>query len=82
MKRSISASTLARLLLAVAVAGRRVAHVYTSSEPGPRHALRVAAISNDRWLGVGFCVDADAVPDVEILADSAPDAWEARRGSG
>ncbi len=38
----------------VAVGGRRVGHVYTSSEPGPRHALRVAAISNDRWLGVGF----------------------------
>lgn len=68
--------------VAVAVAGRRVGHVYTSSEPGPRHALRVAAISNDRWLGVGFCVDPDAVPDVELLADAAHDAWEALRGSG
>ncbi|WP_150953931.1 wax ester/triacylglycerol synthase domain-containing protein [Microbacterium testaceum] len=67
----------------VAVGGRRVAHVYTSSEPGPRHALRVAAISNDRWLGVGFCVDPEAVPDVELLADAAHDAWEAlRAGSG
>jgi len=65
--------------VAVAVAGRRVAHVYTSSEPGPRHALRVAAISNDRWLGVGFCVDPLAVPDVELLADAAHDAWEALR---
>lgn len=65
----------------VAVAGRRVGHVYTSSEPGPRHALRVAAISNDRWLGVGFCVDPDAVPDVEVLADAAHDAWEALRSS-
>ncbi|MDQ1082509.1 MULTISPECIES: wax ester/triacylglycerol synthase domain-containing protein [Microbacterium] len=63
----------------VAIAGRRVGHVYTSSEPGPRHALRVAAISNDRWLGVGFCVDPDAVPDVELLADAAHDAWEALR---
>ncbi len=67
----------------VAVGGRRAAHVYTSSEPGPRHALRVAAISNDRWLGVGFCVDPGAVPDVELLADAAHDAWEAlRAGSG
>lgn len=65
--------------VAVAVAGRRVAHVYTSSEPGPRHALRVAAISNDRWLGVGFCVDPAAVPDVELIADAAHDAWEALR---
>ncbi|MGN7970718.1 wax ester/triacylglycerol synthase domain-containing protein [Microbacterium sp. 22296] len=65
----------------VAVGGRRVGHVYTSSEPGPRHALRVAAISNDRWLGVGFCVDPDAVPDVESLADAAHDAWEALRAS-
>ncbi|MBB3157435.1 hypothetical protein FHS07_001119 [Microbacterium proteolyticum] len=65
----------------VAVGGRRVGHVYTSSEPGPRHALRVAAISNDRWLGVGFCVDPDAVPDVELLADAAHDAWEALRAS-
>lgn len=63
----------------VAVGGRRVAHVYTSSEPGPRHALRVAAISNDRWLGVGFCVDPDAVPDVDLLAEAAHDAWEALR---
>lgn len=65
--------------VAVAVAGRRVGHVYTSSEPGPRHALRVAAISNDRWLGVGFCVDPAAVPDVDLLADAAHDAWEALR---
>jgi hypothetical protein len=63
----------------VAVGARRVGHVYTSSEPGPRHALRVAAISNDRWLGVGFCVDPAAVPDVELLADAAHDAWEALR---
>ncbi len=69
--------------VAVAVGGRRVGHVYTSSEPGPRHALRVAAISNDRWLGVGFCVDPDAVPDIELLADAAHDAWEAlRAGAG
>ena len=67
--------------VAVSVGGRRVAHVYTSSEPGPRHALRVAAISNDRWLGIGFCVDPEAVPDVELLADAAHDAWDALRAS-
>ncbi|MDF2992003.1 MAG: hypothetical protein K0S37_2517 [Microbacterium sp.] len=67
--------------VAVSVGGRRVGHVYTSSEPGPRHALRVAAISNDRWLGIGFCVDPDAVPDVELLADAAHDAWEALRAA-
>lgn len=65
--------------VAVSVAGRRVGHVYTSSEPGPRHALRVAAISNDRWLGVGFCVDPEAVPDVELLAEAAHDTWDALR---
>lgn len=78
---ALSVSNVPGPRVPVAVGGRRVAHVYTSSEPAPHHALRVAAISNDRWLGVGFCVDPTAVPDVEAFADAAHDAWEALRGA-
>jgi len=60
-------------LRGIAVSGFPFRLLYT------RHALRVAAISNDRWLGIGFCVDPGAVPDVELLADAAHDAWEALR---
>jgi hypothetical protein len=77
---ALSVSNVPGPRVPVAVSGRRVTHVYTSSEPAPHHALRVAAISNDRWLGVGFCVDPLAVPDVEAFADAAHDAWEALRG--
>lgn len=76
---ALSVSNVPGPRVPVAVAGRRVTHVYTSSEPAPHHALRVAAISNDRWLGVGFCVDPTAVSDVEAFADAAHDAWEALR---
>ncbi|WP_396645645.1 wax ester/triacylglycerol synthase domain-containing protein [Microbacterium sp.] len=76
---ALSVSNVPGPRVAVAVSGRRVTHVYTSSEPAPHHALRVAAISNDRWLGVGFCVDPTAVPDVEAFADAAHEAWEALR---
>lgn len=78
---ALSVSNVPGPRVPVAVAGRRVTHVYTSSEPAPHHALRVAAISNDRWLGIGFCVDPVAVPDVEAFADAAHDTWEAVRGS-
>jgi diacylglycerol O-acyltransferase / wax synthase len=61
----------------VSLEGRRVEHFYSSSEPGAHHALRIAAISNDRWLGVGFCVDPGAVADVAGLADATHDAYEA-----
>lgn len=66
----------------VAVAGRRVAHVYSSSEPGAHHALRVAAISNAEFLGVGFCVDPTAVAGVTGLADATHDAFEALAAAG
>ncbi|CAH0140487.1 wax ester/triacylglycerol synthase domain-containing protein [Microbacterium sp. Bi128] len=78
---ALSVSNVPGPRVPVAVGRRRVAHVYTSSEPAPHHALRIAAISNDRWLGVGFCVDPTAVPDVEAFADAAHDAWEALRGA-
>jgi diacylglycerol O-acyltransferase / wax synthase len=63
----------------VAVAGRRVEHLYTSSEPGAHHALRIAAISNDEWMGVGFCVDPGAVADVAGLAEAVHDGFAALR---
>ncbi|WP_382310062.1 wax ester/triacylglycerol synthase domain-containing protein [Herbiconiux sp. UC225_62] len=54
----------------VAVAGRRVEQLFSSSEPAAHHALRVAAISNAGEVGIGFCTDPTALPRVHALADA------------
>lgn len=61
---------------AVAMGGRRVERLYSSSEPAPRHALRISAISTADGMGVGFCVDPTAIGDVSGLADATHDAYE------
>ena len=59
----------------VAVAGRRVDRLFSSSEPGAHHALRVAAISHADEIGIGFCTDPTAVPRVEALAEAVGRAY-------
>jgi WS/DGAT/MGAT family acyltransferase len=59
----------------VAVAGRRVDRLFTSSEPGAHHALRIAAISHADEMGIGFCTDPSAVPRVEALAEAVGRAY-------
>ncbi len=59
----------------VAVAGRRVAQLYSSSEPATHHALRVAAISDEDELGIGFCTDPTALPGVDGLARDVEAAY-------
>ena len=54
---------------AVAVAGRRVNHLFSSSEPAVHHALRISAISCTGDIGIGMCTDPNALPDVARLAD-------------
>ncbi len=52
----------------VGVAGRRVLHLFSSSEPAVHHALRISAISCAGVLGIGLCTDPQALPDVSSLA--------------
>lgn len=59
----------------VAVAGRRVERLFSSSEPGAHHALRIAAISHADEIGIGFCTDPVAVPRVDALAEAVGEAY-------
>lgn len=52
----------------VSVAGRRVEHLFSSSEPAAHHSLRISAISCAGIVGIGLCTDPDALPDVTGLA--------------
>ncbi|MDZ8202683.1 wax ester/triacylglycerol synthase family O-acyltransferase [Microbacterium sp. SSW1-59] len=57
------------------VSGRRVAELFSSSEPGAHHTLRIAAISHADAVGIGFCTDPTAVPDVAGLAAAVEGAY-------
>lgn len=59
----------------VAVAGRRVQHLFSSSEPAMHHALRISAISCAGDVGIGLCTDPSALPDVARLADHIDAAY-------
>ncbi|WP_396667675.1 wax ester/triacylglycerol synthase domain-containing protein [Microbacterium sp. R86528] len=61
------------------VSGRRVSALYSASEPGAHHALRIAAISHGGTIGVGFCTDPLAVPGIENLAIAVEEAFEELR---
>ena len=52
----------------VAIAGRTVQHLFSSSEPGAHHALRISAISCGGEIGVGLCTDPSALADIAGLA--------------
>lgn len=55
---------------AVGVAGRRVEHFFSSSEPAMHHALRISAISCAGDLGIGLCTDPQALPGMTGLAEA------------
>jgi len=59
------------------VSGRRVTKLFSSSEPGAHHALRIAAISHADTIGIGFCTDPTAVPGVADLATAVETAYDA-----
>jgi diacylglycerol O-acyltransferase / wax synthase len=67
---SVSISNVPGPAVPVAVAGRRVLHLFSSSEPALHHALRISAISCAGDIGIGLCVDPNALPDVTRLADA------------
>lgn len=54
----------------VSVAGRRVQHLFSSSEPAAHHALRISAISCAGDVGIGLCTDPQALPDIARLAEA------------
>ncbi|GAC1398066.1 MAG: wax ester/triacylglycerol synthase family O-acyltransferase [Mycobacterium sp.] len=59
----------------VSVAGRRVEHVYSSSEPAAHHALRISAVSCVGKLEIGLCTDPYALPGVAGLADAIESSY-------
>lgn len=59
----------------VAVSGRTVNGLYSFAEPAEHHVVRISAISHSDELGVGFCTDPSAVPDIDSLADAVGVAY-------
>ena len=72
---SVSISNVPGPSLPVGVAGRRVLHLFSSSEPAVHHALRVSAISCADDLCIGLCTDPQALPDVAALAGAIERAY-------
>jgi WS/DGAT/MGAT family acyltransferase len=56
------------------VLGGQVRAFYSLAEVAQRHGLRVAAFSFDGELSFGLCADADAIPDLGVLAAGLEDA--------
>lgn len=52
----------------IGVEGRRVENLFSSSEPGMHHALRISAISCAGTVGIGLCADPQALPGMSALA--------------
>jgi hypothetical protein len=61
------------------LAGRRIREAYSLPEIAPHHALRVGAISFGSRISLGLCADADALPDLHVLADGVREAIEELR---
>jgi diacylglycerol O-acyltransferase / wax synthase len=59
----------------VEVSGRRVKHLFSSSEPAVHHALRVSAVSCAGDIGIGLCTDPQALPDIARMADAVHQAY-------
>jgi hypothetical protein len=59
------------------VLGARVSGMYSLAEIGRHHALRVSVISSGGSLFFGLCADADAVDDLDVLADGISAAIDA-----
>jgi WS/DGAT/MGAT family acyltransferase len=45
-----------------------IERMYSLAEIAPHHALRVSADSFGGRMSIGLCADADAIPDLEVLA--------------
>ena len=65
---SLSISNVPGPPTAIGVEGRRVENLFSSSEPGAHHALRISAISCAGTVGIGLCADPTALPGMGLLA--------------
>jgi len=65
----------------VSVAGRQVQQLFSSSEPGTHHALRISAISCAGDIGIGLCTDPSALSGIADLADAITRAYVELRGA-
>ena len=72
---SVAISNVPGPSAAIGVAGRRVLNLFSSSEPALHHALRISAISCAGDIGIGLCVDPQAVPDVARLAAAIENSY-------
>jgi hypothetical protein len=67
----------------VEVSGRRVQNLFSSSEPGAHHALRISAISCAGDIGIGLCTDPQALPHIARMAEAVEQAYvELRAAAG
>ncbi|MCV7153776.1 wax ester/triacylglycerol synthase domain-containing protein [Mycolicibacterium pyrenivorans] len=73
---SVAVSNVPGPSSSVGVAGRRVVHLFSSSEPALHHALRISAISCAGDIGIGLCTDPHALPDVAGLADELETSFD------
>ena len=78
---SVSISNVPGPPTAISVAGRTVAHLFSSSEPAAHHALRISAISCAGKIGIGLCTDPQALPDVARLAVEIEDSYAELRSA-
>ena len=78
---SVSISNVPGPSVPVGVAGRRVLHLFSSSEPALHHALRISAISCAGDIGIALCVDPRALPDVIRLADAIEGSYAQLRNA-
>ena len=76
---AVSISNVPGPSVPVSVAGRRVAQLFSSSEPAVHHALRISAISNADDIGIGLCTDPTALPEIAALADCIEASYAALR---
>ena len=53
----------------LSIAGGRIERMYSVAEIAPHHALRLSANSFGGRMSIGLCADADAIPDLPVLAD-------------
>jgi hypothetical protein len=56
------------------VGSGRVKRVYSLAEIAPHHALRVSADSFSGQMAIGLNADADAIPDLTVLADGVEES--------
>ena len=78
---SVAISNVPGPPVAVAVAGRPVAQLFSSSEPGPHHVLRISAISCAGDVGIGLCTDPQALPGITGLAEAIDDSYARLRAA-